>query len=387
MSEKNLNQLLNAAFENGNVHFKHLEQFLKNLVINLDLNDVSVVNKYHSSKNDPIVASIPSANTLKQGLCKEQANPIEDMMNVVNLTKRVEALEISTHKLTSLMQTIIQQQKKTNDSDDSDKEENLKIGDEPVTEPQEVGGENADNERELKDNKKGFKKCCIKNLISVSSEGSLPLNQISTIEQLPCLKTFSVCPFRHLEKACKKKFSEIHADEKYANLCDLRELEKHLKEQTDCVTSIANSNLLYLSQQICHLQKQMGTIEGHIEDVFFACEQNDEKIDEAISSMNDFNRKIFCLKSDVKGLISDSSNFKRQIFEMNEKCEAMNEANKAYVDDQMKLFLNLAYDKMEMLVEIDIFNRVGIFLNCTIAYYIYIFSTGNGCHQDEDDND
>lgn len=254
----------------------------------------SDADKYHSSKNDPLVETMPSASTLKQGLCSEMTNPIEDMMNVVNLTKRVEALEISVHKLTSLLQTIIQQQKKRNDSDDEEENwQNFKTGN--VIEPQKDDGETAGTTKEFKGSTKSIKKCCIKNLNPSEDLLSFPLNQISPIEQ------------------------------------------------------------------ICHLQKQMSSTEGHIEDIFFACEQNDEKIDEAILSMNDFNRKIFCLKSNVNCLLVDSSVFKRQFHELSEKCEAMKKTNKSYVDDQLKLFLSVAYDEMEKLVNIESFNKVGGF--------------------------
>lgn len=363
MSEKNFSELLNATFDHGTVHFKHLEQFLKSLLVKLNLSNISDDERY-TSKNDPMMKAIPSTNTFKQGLCRDESNPFESMLNIVNLIKRVEALEISVQKLTSLIQTIIiEQRKREEDSIESEDDYvnrndiNSTVSEVQMSKEQHDTDAKKPNQtevgssKEFKGLKNELKKCCEKNLNSSSFE-TFGFVEGELLKELPCTQSFSKCPFHRLEKSCKKKLSDIEPDNKYANLCDLRELERHLKEQNDSVFSLINSNHFYLHQQICQIQQQMGKIEGQIDDIFFACEQNDEKIDETISSLSEFNAKIFCLKADVRGLLDDSSEFKKKITDLNEKYETMNNVKANKSDDQLKLNLNIMFGELEKMVKV-----------------------------------
>lgn len=351
MSDTNFSQLLDATFDHGNVHFKILEKLLKSLIFKLDLNNVSVNEKFHSSKNDIMLKSIPSTNTLKQELCKDESNPVENMINVVNLTKRVEALEKTVQKLASLIQSVMSEQRKReedsielsdeivnkNDLISKEFESPLLIGHQIDPNVSKCTQNVIENSNQFKGSKKGWEKCCQ-----------------NVLQELLSTQTLPKCPFNRLEKSCRKKQTEIQPDDKFSNLCDLRELERHLKEQNDTVFSLINSNQFYLQKKICCIEKLLGKVEGQIEDLFFACEQNDEKIDDTISSMNDFNSKIFCLKSDVKSLLDDSREFKMKSNEMDEKFETMNivKANKLYVDGQLKLNLDIMFEELTKTIKI-----------------------------------
>lgn len=363
MADKNFSQLLQATFDNGTIHFKHLEKFLNSLVTKLDLDNVKIDNS-HSTKSDQIVKLMPSTATLKRELCSDR-NPVGEMMNFVNLTKRVEALEISLQKISSLMQTIIEKNQSSDDNDDDDEEETTQIKNyfqhPDIKMEKEDQNELKEKESQVKGKKeselkepKGFKKCCTENL---NNQFKFEPNKFN---ELPLLQSAQICTFKRLEKACKKKMKDLSNEEKFANLCDLRELESHLKEQLDEINSIIHSNYLHLSNQICKLQEKASTSETNIEDIFFACEQNEGKIDETILSMNEFNEKIFCLKTDVKDLMKSSKTFKEQFVELNEKCEAINnvKTNKSYVDDQFKLFLDIMFDELQKCTKIEWFNEV-----------------------------
>lgn len=394
MTDTNFSDLLNVTFDSGTVHFKYLEKFLKCLVEKLDLSEVSLDDKRKliSTKNDPMARAMPSAIKMKQGLCKDEGNPVENLFDIVNLTKRVEALEISVGKLTSLVQTVIAEQRKRDEEEKEwneepeiayEKEENQ----ENSEKSQHPGGKISFTDQKPEETQKGFIKCCSKNLSPSSSFESLTLPQFHPLEPLPLLQPLPICPFKRLEKACKKKIIQIKPEEKFANLCDLRELESHLKRQSDSVTSAINSNQLYLNQQICNIQKQIEKIEGHVEDIFFACEQNDERIDEAILSMNDFNGKIFCLKTNVKGLLDDSAEFKRDLMELKENHEAMNnsKADKSEVEDRFKAFWRMMESEMRKFVLADDYFEVKfLFFELSGKFIMsFFFSTGRRCNSNE----
>jgi uncharacterized coiled-coil protein SlyX len=94
-----------------------------------------------------------------------------------------------------------------------------------------------------------------------------------------------------------------------------------LEDRIDEVNSTISQNQFFLQQQICELQNQMRDVEEKMKDLFYACEQNEEKVEETDKSISDFNRQIFCLKSDVKVLLNDSQACKEKMFKLEETCE------------------------------------------------------------------
>lgn len=109
------------------------------------------------------------------------------------------------------------------------------------------------------------------------------------------------------------------------------EAEKLLKKQID-------EKLSSLNQNICDLQKKAIEFQEQIDDLMFASEQIDIKADETINDINDYNSKIFCLKSDVKTLVKDSKEFKEKFVSIAEMHEVMNnvKTNKSYVDELLR---------------------------------------------------
>lgn len=263
MTDKNLSELLNAAFDHGTVHFKFLEIFLKNLIVKFNLNNDE--NFSYSTKNDATLKSIPSTNTLKQGLCKDESNPLENMINVINLTKRVEALEISVQKLTSLMQTILSEQRKKEDESIISENEVLN-SDDLISKSQiysnisQSDQNTITNSNQQKSSNKEWKKCCSQK--SNSSNIQAFDEQKFFLKDHPYTQTHPKCLFNRLEKSCKKRFDEIQSNDKFANLCDLRELEQHIREQNDEIFALINLNFYYLQQQMCTIEKQLGKVGG-----------------------------------------------------------------------------------------------------------------------------
>lgn len=108
MSDK-ICSLLNNTFNNGTVHLKNLEQVIRLLVQKLENNDGNKSECSHREEfTDPISKLFSSKETMKHFMCTEtKKNPMIEIINLLNITKRIEALEISVQKLTSIVQTFM----------------------------------------------------------------------------------------------------------------------------------------------------------------------------------------------------------------------------------------------------------------------------------------
>lgn len=329
MSEENhvnFNDLIKLTIDDGAVRLKHLQLLFKILVKQLNLDDVLVAiedrnllshadnlqvlknsdgsllvtsDKKLESQVDRVVKVIPGSQNLARNLCKDDSNPIVDMLNLLNLTKRTEALEISIQKMSSLMQTVLMNQ--------ANCEENF--------------------ERLHRFEEKSREKSLSPSQLSVATECSKNHQETSS--------TQTTCP----TVSSKSYFSEqnqtsIEEDGK-KQMLDQHFIEGIVKEQVDAADQRIEKTFSTLKQTVCKIQKKVFDLQEQTDDLMFTSEQNDLKIDDTASDIKDFTSKMFCLKSDVKTLLLDSQEFKRKFVTMDEKYEAMNnvKTNKSYVDD------------------------------------------------------
>jgi hypothetical protein len=112
-------------------------------------------------------------------------------------------------------------------------------------------------------------------------------------------------------------------------------MESFVNQQLEIANQVVNKSLSQITENVCELQKKSNTIQDQIDDLFFACKQNDIRNDEISRGTNNFNSKIFCLKTDVKSLLNDSESFKEKFVEIYRNLETMNKVktNKSYVDE------------------------------------------------------
>lgn len=365
--------LISSTFgEDGTIRIKYLEQTLRSLVAKLDSNNVNV-----SSNINPVSQQIPSPSSLGRAFRKNDVdNPVLDMLNEPKITKRVEALEINVQKMKTLLQTIHEKKKveivEIGDESKSelshktliDNENFLIISDELINiyqnsnidemmsmenilSSQSDESESSSSQLFKIDNRKI---CCNDELLKSHSYQTFGFKKGTHLQEIPCIQTFP--PF--ILNQFKPKLTDATNDDKCrVNLCDL---QNHII-QNDAVNSIISQNQFFLQHQICEIQTALSDVHEQIKDVFFASEENDSKWREAIASMNDFNSKIFCLKSDVKDLRNDSRNFTQKFARMEDEFETLNsvKANIAYVDEKLLVQSKLLYSELKKFTPLEQF--------------------------------
>lgn len=332
----NFQDLVDLAFNEDSVHLEVLQTILKIVISQLNLDDIKIefqgsnFEKRHVTdfleiseiikdnqkiltvknslnepekpfKIDPVYKSIPSNDQLMEVMCHEADNPVADMIQLLNVTKRVEALEITAHRLTSMIDALLK----------------LDRG----------------SSSEKKNQSSGTKKCT-KNL--QTPLGTLGSKKGDKLQEFPCISSFAPCCMEQLLKTESNsvKHSDIH------------EFECEIKNQIDSVNNVVSENFFFLQHQMCDMQKKFGVVEEEINDLMYACEINDQKLEETMTEIVDFNSNIFCLKSDVKTLLKEQSEMKSEIEIMEHQIVAL-EISKADKDD-MERELNLKATVIEL---------------------------------------
>jgi Domain of unknown function (DUF4795) len=330
----NFTDLLNLTFDNDSLHIKNLQMLFKILVAQLKLDDVQVsfgdqnflsnargiqvsrepddTLKVTKGGNkgmgmDRVIPTIPKPEEVVDHLCSSKStNPIVDMLDLLNITKRVEAVEISIHKLTSLMESILK--KETSHGQ--------KVS--------EVKGEGETASTLKKDSL---------NSVSVSNQ-ELPTSSYDVNSQ-PSASS-------QLSSSTKDSYqSQQASEETFFKSPSLKccptpiDFEVIIKQEIDAASLKISEKISTLTKSICDIQKKIMTFQDTIDDLLFSCEQNDLKCDDTAWEIKDFNSKIFCLKSDVKSLLTKSEEFKERFIAVDAKYETMNnvKTNKSYVDE------------------------------------------------------
>ena len=301
----NFRELIDLAFSEDSVHLKVLQTVLKIVISQLNLDNIKIKfqgsNSERSSRHvtnileiselikdnkkiltvkyslnepekpykfDPVNKSIPSNDQLTDGMCQKADNPLADMIQLLNVTKRVEALEITVHKLSSMIDSLL----KLNGSSYENKSQSSRTD-----------------------------KCTKKIQIPLGTLGS---KKGGKLQEFPCINSFAPC---HMMKQLIKTESNI------VKHSDIQEFECEIKNQIDSVNNVVSENFFYLQHQMCDMQKKFSVVEEEINDLMYACEINDQKLEETMSEIVDFNSNIFCLKSDVKTLLKEQRELQSKI--------------------------------------------------------------------------
>ena len=305
MSHISFKDLIDETFEDQGVHLKHLKSLFEILVTHLKLSNVQVYienqdsleerasSKRSNNYQTPIQSSlkvIQPCEKLKKSLCNSENNPIVDMLDLVNVTKRVEALEVSFRKMTLLMETALKNQSST--------EEKLK---------------------DLNQLVEGFRR-----FSGISSKDEYLDLRISETQE------------DFFEELSSETHASVQVDDvKTPVKFNGQEIEDIVKRHVVSSTDHVKEMFSTLKQEICELQKKTDQMQEQIDDLMFASEQNDLKIDETADGIKNFTSKIFCLKTDVKTLIKESEEFKEKFKIIDVKYETINKVktDKFYVDE------------------------------------------------------
>lgn len=302
--------LVNLTFSDGSVHLKHLQMLFKILVQQLVLDDVKVSHENltatelevlagcaadPSCSTDPVTKAVPKSENLLKNICDSKSNPIADMFNVLNITKRLEAVELSVQQMTSLFDTILEKE--------AVMEEMIKNC-QPTVARKSIGVDAIDDElEELK-------------------EHETPRPSLQT------LSNFTIHSGLDDDDDCSSTSVS-------GTICEPINIEEIVKKQVESQLRDVNEKLEKLKQDFCEIQKEMFGFKEDVADAMFANEQIDGFFNETINEIESFNSKVFCLKTDVKTLIQDGEGLRTNFAELDSKCEAMNiaKANKSYVDE------------------------------------------------------
>lgn len=312
--------LVGLTFSDGSVHLRHLEMLFKILVTHLKLDDVEVsfenpnllitaedvkvsrkaarrlsvtANDEGVTSTDPVVRALPRPESLLRNIRQSAYNPIEEMLNLLNITKRVEAVEVSLHKMTSLLETLI------------NKENELK---------RKVGtiDESAESIEKLR-----------ASIEEMSSKGSAQQEEESFNVAVTPNPSLLSLPRSESYRSCESQTSKTD------------EIEAIVKVQLDAALQPIWEKLEKLAGDVCDLQKQMHEFKEHVDDVMFSNEQTEGFLNETKNEIKEFNAKIFCMKCDIKVLAHDFKEAKKNLVDLDFKYEALNnvKTNKSYVDE------------------------------------------------------
>lgn len=324
----NFRDLIDLAFNEDSVHLKVLQTVLKIVISQLNLDNIQVEfqeshfersprhvtdyleisesmkdnqkilhvknvsnepDKPYKDGPDPVYKTIPSHDQLKDVMCKKTENPVADMIQLLNVTKRVEALEITAHKLSSMIDALLKMNSLSN---------------------------------EKKKQSSGPKKCSKKLQTPLDTLGS---KKGDKLQELPCISSFAPCHMKQLVKT----------ESNIVKHCDIQEFECKIKNQIDSVNNVESENFFYLQHQLCDMQKKFGVVEEEINDFMYACEINEQKLEETMTEIVNFNSNIFCLKSEVKILFKEQNEMQNKIELMEQKIATM-ELTKAEKEDVKK---------------------------------------------------
>lgn len=344
MSDQNLlsfNDLLGLTFDDGAVHIRHLQMLFKILVTQLKLEDVQVnfedqnllscANNVKISKEsneilsvaslqshpiriDPVVNAVPTTDDLMKNLCNADSNPLVDMLNLLNLTKRVEAVEVSLLKMTSLMQSVLKNQ--------SDVKQESK---EPVK-----------NSEEVNPPRKTHSPVRAEQPVISESSPASPVSSFYSHHTSSHTESesLSITLKSNESESSSKSSIEVSIESSSQNL-NREEIVNIVKQQIDSEMKLFLAKFDLIEQKICELQKSLSNLQEQLDDVMFGNEQNDMKIDETMREISNFNSEIFFLKTDVKTLLESSIECEKKFDEMGFKYETMNniKTNKSYVDE------------------------------------------------------
>ena len=365
------NDLINSTFDNGTLHINNLQVIFKILVAQLKLEDVNVNfgdnnlksgqvqieqennnvfgvkrNEKASNETDLVSPTIPKANELADILCKtKSSNPIVDMLDLLNITKRVEAVEITVHKIASVVDALLKKQP-DNENLESLSEKEEKISQNLI----DLSGEN-DNKVVVVEgtDSKASEVVVVEETDSKSSEVVVveetdrKSSEVVVVEEIVVIES-SKSPSHQsaVSEKSNKSVASINGPKSSSTSkippqpnFSAEDLKNMINQKIDAASSLISEKVSKIANSVCELQKMAMSHQETIDDLLFACESIDMKHNETAGEIKDFNSKIFCLKSDVKTLIEDSKQFKSELEEVNTKYEIMDKVktNKSYVDE------------------------------------------------------
>lgn len=314
----NFNSLLKQTFDNDSLHIKHLQTLFVNLVLHLKLEDVLPGDRNSlATASDSLETSsmdldevVPQASEILEVLIKDKSsNPIIDLLNILNITKRLEAVEISLRRFTSckgMMKEEVEGGKLENLDEQTDSSSKTDSG----------KSSSASNETETSEHSQ--------------QETVLTAETLSKQES-------NVTPPPSLVTTHSSSTANSHRCSSPTLSVDLEPVtsEDVVKQQIEAANAIIFGIIAKMKLDICDIQKTLGTTQDVLDDLIFSCEQNDITTDRVSADIGNFTSRFFCLKSDVKTLMEDSEQFKKNFIKIEEKFETMNivKTNKSYVDE------------------------------------------------------
>lgn len=336
--------LVSLTFNDGSVHLKHLQMLFKILVNQLNLDDVAVPVDSNNltptelnylnicaadplCSTDPVTKAVPASEKILKNVCDSKANPIADMFNILNITKRLEAVELLIQKMTSLFDTIVEKQ--------AAMEETIENCRSPAARTS-GGVEVADDELEE---------------LTVTDTPRFSLQTLSNLTVRSLLD----------DNSSSSSTTETGDATEQINI------EETVKKLVESELQNLVNKFDKLKEDFCDIQKEMFGFKEDVADAMFANEQIDGFFNETMNEMKSFNSNIFCLKTDVKTLVQDAEESKKKFSEMDSKFEAFNIAktNKSYVDE---LLSQKAYKSdLYKFVTIDEFEPVCDVLRLKVA--------------------
>lgn len=362
VGDLNFASFINQTFSHGSLHINNLHVLLKCLVHKLNLDEIELTieegsMKKHSAQSERSVSAennfenydqiqnrtdfvlpiLPNPEKLNEVLCQEtNSNPVVDMMDLLNLTKRVEALEITVQKLTSFYSFKKHQSGEENPKDSKGRESNSNEIEKTILIPSDKQTE----ETILIPSEKQSEETILNPSYTKTEETSNQVNPSKSFspDQVSSKSSIHSDPTVNSQKSKDSQKDEEKSEKSIrsrSSLFSRENLKNLVDEQVRLQGSKMMEKITKISKIVCDLQKQVNAQQETVDDLLFATESLDVRIEETINEMKNFNKNIFCLKSDTKTLLSDSKIVEEKLDDLFTKHQIMSnlKANKSYVDE------------------------------------------------------
>lgn len=249
-----------------------------------------------SPNQDEIIGSpIGSQASLALAHCKQDKGQATEMLKFLNVSKRVEAVEVTLEKMTSMFDLFLKKRPEYRPEESEDSSCRSSFTSENPNES--VNMEMA-SQISLRGTMVASKVFTIsKQSFSRPSTSDLSRKKGAELVELPRILDFALCEPKRLlkvEKCVNEKLERWNEDQDgkkpdKSKLCvrleDLREFDRCFKEQVDSVNLLISENLFYLENEICQLQKDLGEDKNNLDALASAFEDNEFKLNETIAEL------------------------------------------------------------------------------------------------------
>jgi hypothetical protein len=154
-------------------------------------------------------------------------------------------------------------------------------------------------------------------------------------------------PRSHPQQQQQQQHQHYQTDEVLSE--NVATFKEHIAENNEIIKSMINESNSMLQQKIAKLGEHLTEIDEKLKDIFFGCEENEGRIDEITSCLNDFSSQLSQLKSTNSTVSYDFKECKRRLIKLNERVDNLNDAKAdiLYIRERERVIMKVIFDELE----------------------------------------